>query len=85
MLDKYKFNGMFHIVIDGNSLYSTKVNLGEQAITKVINRDTDNEYTLYSYYALEAKLVYGNMTFSLATEFVENETYTDKNGNAYRV
>lgn len=24
------------------------------------------------------------MTFSLATEFVENETYTDKNGNTYR-
>ena len=24
------------------------------------------------------------MTFSLATEFVENETYTDKFGNTYR-
>lgn len=44
----------------------------------------ENEYTLYSYYALEAKLVCGNMTFSLATEFVENETYTDNNGNTYR-
>lgn len=84
MLDKYRFNGMFHIVIDGTGLYSTKINLGEQAITKVYNKDQDNEYTLFSYYALEAKLVCGNMTFSLATEFVENETYTDDFGNTYR-
>ncbi len=84
MLDKYRFNGMFHIVIDGTGLYSTRINLGEQAITKVYNKGEENEYTLYSFYALEAKLVCGNMTFSLATEFVENETYTDDNGNIYR-
>lgn len=84
MLDKYRFNGLFHIVIDGTGLYSTRVNLGEQAITKIYNKGEYNEYTLYSYYALEAKLVCGNMTFSLATEFVENETYTDEVGNAYR-
>ena len=84
MLDKYRFNEFFHVVIDGTGLYSTRVNLGEQAISKVYNKDLENEYTLYSYYALEAKLVCGNMTFSLATEFVENETYTDKDGNTYR-
>jgi len=84
MLDKYRFNGLFHIVIDGTGLYSTKVNLGEQAITKVFNKDEENEYILYSYYTLEAKLICGNMTFSFATEFVENETYTDKDGNTYR-
>ena len=84
MLDKYRYNGLFHVVIDGTGLYSTRINLGEQAITKVYNKDEENEYTLYSYYALEAKLVCGNMTFSLATEFVENETYTDKDGNTYR-
>ena len=84
MLDKYRFNGLFHVVIDGTGLYSTKVNLGEQAITKVINKGEDNEYTLYSYYALEAKVICGNMAFSLATEFVENETYTDKLGTIYR-
>lgn len=84
MLDKYRFNGLFHIVIDGTGLYSTKVNLGEQAITKVYNKGEDNEYTLYSYYVLEAKIVCGNMTFSLATEFVENETYIDEDGNEVR-
>ena len=84
MLDKYRFTGIFHIVIDGTGLYSTRVDLGEQAITKVYSKGEDNEYTLYSYYALEAKLVCGNMTFSLATEFVENETYTDEFGNTIR-
>lgn len=84
MLDKYRFNGLFHVVIDGTGLYSTRVNLGEQAITKVYNKGEENEYTLYSYYTLEAKLVCGNMTFSLATEFVENETYTDEDGNEVR-
>lgn len=84
LLDKYRFNGLFHVVIDGTELYSTKVNLGEQAITKVYNKGEENEVTLYSYYALEAKLVCGSMTFSLSTEFVENETYTDEAGNTYR-
>lgn len=27
MFDKYRFNGLFHVVIDGTGLYSTKVNL----------------------------------------------------------
>ena len=84
MLDKYRFCGLFHIVIDGTVIYSTKVNLGEQAIIKVFNEGLNNEYKLYSYYVLEAKLVCGNMTFSLASEFVENETYIDENGNIYR-
>lgn len=84
MLDKYRFNGFFLVVIDGTGLYSTRVNLGEQAITKVYNKDEKTEYIFYSYDTLEAKLVCGNMTFSLATEFVENETYTDNNGNTHR-
>jgi len=84
MLDKYRYNGMFHVVIDGTGLYSTSIDLGAEAITKVYNEGKENEYKLYSYYALEAKLICGNMTFSLATEFVENETYEDDNGNKIR-
>lgn len=84
MLDKYRFNGMFHVVIDGTGLYSTSVDLGEQAITKVYNEGKEDEYKLYSYYALEAKLICGDIAFSLATEFVENETYKDKDGNIVR-
>ena len=29
MLDKYRFNGSFHVAIDGTGLYSTRVNLGD--------------------------------------------------------
>lgn len=84
MLDKYRFNGMFHVVIDGTGLYSTSTDLGEQAITRVYNEGEEDERKIYSYYALEAKLICGDMAFSLATEFVENETYEDKNGNIVR-
>lgn len=34
MLDKYKFNSMFYIIIDSAELYSTKANLRKQVITK---------------------------------------------------
>lgn len=44
MLDKYRYKGMFHVVIDGTGLYSTKVNLGEHTITKIFNEGEDNEY-----------------------------------------
>lgn len=84
MLDKYRYNGMFHVVIDGTVLYSTEVNLGEQAITRIYNEGKENECKLYSYYVLEAKIICGNIAFSLATEFVENETYEDENGNIIR-
>ena len=84
MLDKYRFNGMFHVVIDGTGLYSTSTDLGEQAITRVYNEGEEDERKIYSYYALEAKLICGDMAFSLATEFVENETYEDKNRNIVR-
>ncbi len=49
MLDKYRFNRLFHIVIDSISLYSNRINLGNQAITKVYNKGEENEYTLYSF------------------------------------
>ena len=84
MLDKYRYNGMFQVAIDGTQLYSTPVNLGDEAITKTYNKGKDNEYTLYSYYVLETKIVCGNMVFSLASEFVENEIYTDEEGNKAR-
>ena len=38
MFNKYRFNGLFHVVIDGTGLYSTRVNLGEKAIAKVYNK-----------------------------------------------
>lgn len=63
MLDKYRYNGMFHVVIDGTRLYSTSINLGENAITRVYNEGTDGEYKLYSYYVLEAKIICGDALY----------------------
>lgn len=73
MLDKYRFNGIyFLVVIDGTMLFSTNKHLGKQAIIQTFNRGKDDEYTLYGYYVLEAKLVCQDFVFSLASEFIEN-------------
>ncbi|MDE5539023.1 MAG: transposase family protein, partial [Bacilli bacterium] len=73
-LDKFRLsNGSFYIVIDGSGLFSTRINLGKNCIYKVHNKDTENEYTEYQYYVLEAKLICNDYVFSFATEFVENE------------
>ena len=72
-LDKYRlFNKSFYIVIDGSGLYSTRLNLGDDSLHKIHNKETDNEYIEYHRYVLEAKLVCGDYVFSFATEFVEN-------------
>lgn len=73
-LDKFRLsNGSFYVVIDGTGLFSTQINLGKNCIYKVHNKGTENEYTEYQYYVLEAKLICNNYVFSFATEFVENE------------
>jgi len=73
-LDKFRLsNGSFYVVIDGTGLFSTRIDLGKNCIYKVHNKDTEDEYTEYQYYVLEAKLVCNDYVFSFATEFVENE------------
>ncbi len=73
-LDKFRLsNGSFYVVIDGTGLFSTRIDLGKNCIYKVHNKDTEEEYTEYQYYVLEAKLVCNDYVFSFATEFVENE------------
>ncbi len=73
-LDKFRLsNGSFYVVIDGTGLYSTRIDLGKNCIYKVHNKGTDDEYTEYQYYVLEAKLICNDYVFSFATEFVENE------------
>ena len=74
LLDKFRYNGYFQIIIDATMLYSTRRDLGKFATTKTFKKETEEEYTLYGYYVLEAKLVCGNYVFSFATEFVENAT-----------
>ena len=74
MLDKYRIRGRyFHVVIDGTGLASSRKKYNSNCIVKNKTDKNGNEYVEYSTYVLEAKLVVGNMVFSIASEFVENE------------
>jgi hypothetical protein len=71
MLDKY-----WCIAIDGSQLFSFNEKHCEHCLKKEYkNKDTNEvEKTIYYHTVLEAKLVLGDMVFSILTEFVENET-----------
>lgn len=69
-LDKY-----WCIAIDGSQLFSFKEKHCDHCLKKEHkNKDTGEiERVTYYHTVLEAKLILGNMTFSILTEFVENE------------
>ena len=74
MLDKYKIrNRYYHIIIDGTGLAASRKKYNDNCIKKNKTDKNGNEYVEYSTYVLEAKLVAGNMVFSIESEFVENE------------
>ena len=70
ILDKY-----WGIAIDGTELYSFKEKHCEHCLKREYkNKETGEiKLTMYHHAVLEAKLVIGNMVFSIATEFIENE------------
>lgn len=75
MFQKYKVRGMYyHVVIDGTGLATSRKKYNSNCLVKNKTDKNGNEYQEYSTYVLEAKLVVGNMVFSMGTEFVENES-----------
>lgn len=77
MLEKYKIRGKYyHIVIDGTGLATSRKKYNPNCLVKNKTDKNGNEYQEYSTYVLEAKLVVGNMVFSIGSEFVENEEET---------
>ena len=70
LLDKY-----WCIAVDGTGLFSFTERHCEHCLKKEYkNKETGEvERTVYYHHVLEAKLVAGNMVFSIATEFIENE------------
>jgi hypothetical protein len=74
--DGAKFRGKHWLVIvDATQLFRFKEKHCEHCLTKTFNKGTDKEYTMYYHQVLEAKIVFGDdMVFSIATEFIENET-----------
>ena len=75
MLEKFKIRGKYYlIVIDGTGLASSKKKYNKNCLVKNKIDKEGKEYQEYSTYVLEAKLVVGEMVFSIGSEFVENET-----------
>lgn len=70
LLDRY-----WCIAVDATGLFSFSEKHCEHCLKKEYkNKDTGEvEKTVYYHHVLEAKLVVGDMVFSIATEFIENE------------
>lgn len=74
MLERYKIRGKYyHIIVDGTGLATSRKKYNKNCIVKNKTDKNGNEYQEYSTYVLEAKLVVGEMVFSIGSEFVENE------------
>ena len=74
MLERYKIRDKYyHIVVDGTGLATSRKKYNKNCLVKNKTDKNGNEYQEYSTYVLEAKLVVGDMVFSIGSEFVENE------------
>ena len=74
MLDGYKIRDKYyHIIVDGTGLATSRKKYNKNCIVKNKTDKNGKEYQEYSTYVLEAKLVVGEMVFSIGSEFVENE------------
>ena len=77
ILQRYKIRDRYyHIIVDGTGLATSRKKYNENCLVKKKTDKKGNEYQEYSTYVLEAKLVVGEMLFSIGSEFVEN---TEKN------
>lgn len=80
-LEQYRLLGKHWIVaVDATGLVSFSERHCEHCLKREYkNKDTGKiEKTVYFHYVLEAKLVVGDMVFSIDTEFIENETTYEK-------
>ena len=74
MLDRYKIRDKYyHIIVDGTGLATSRKKYNKNCLVKNKADKNGKEYKEYSTYVLEAKLVVGEMVFSIGSEFVENE------------
>ena len=73
--DGARIRGKFwQVLIDGTGIVASRTELDGNYIFRVYHKGTEQEYTQYEYYALEAKLVLAdNIVVSVMTEFVENK------------
>lgn len=70
ILDKY-----WPIIVDGTGLHTFREKHCEHCLRREYkDEETGETTTVYMHHVLEAKLVVGNMVFSVASEFIENES-----------
>ena len=64
----------WQVILDGTQLYRSRKDLGEHSLFCRKKKGTEEEYTEYYYYVLEAKVVlHGKIQVSILTEFIENK------------
>lgn len=90
-LEQHKYQGKYWIIaIDATGLFYFRERHCEHCLKKEFkNKETGEvERTAYYHNVLEAKLIIGDMVFSIATEFIENEeenvTKQDCERNAFK-
>lgn len=89
MIQKYKIRDKYyHIIVDGTGLATSRKKYNENCLVKNKTDKNGKEYQEYGTYVLEAKLVVGEMVFSIGSEFVENvnenETKQDCETKAFK-
>lgn len=74
--ENYRIEGKYWgVIFDGTGLFSFDQKHCEHCLKKVYtNKETGDKKTVYMHHVLEAKLVVGNMVFSIGSEFIENES-----------
>ena len=74
IINKYKIRDKYyHIIVDGTGLATSRKKYNENCLVKNKTDKNGKEYQEYSTYVLEAKLIVGEMVYSIGSEFVENE------------
>lgn len=89
MINKYKIRDKYyHVVVDGTGLATSRKKYNGNCLVKNKTDKNGKEYQEYSTYVLEAKLIVGEMVFSIGSEFVENvdenETKQDCETRAFK-
>ena len=89
MIYKYKIRDKYyHVIVDGTGLATSRKKYNENCLVKNKTDKNGKEYQEYSTYVLEAKIVVGEMVFSIGSEFVENvneeETKQDCETKAFK-
>ena len=73
--EDYRIEGKYWgVIFDGTGLFSFDQKHCEHCLKREYkNKETGETKIIYMHHVLEAKLVVGNMVFSIGSEFIENE------------